>query len=144
MLLFVFMFCVWQNIKAQQLNVETSYIGKYYWTEITTITACNIDGTDVPGSVIDNTETTIIDQYFNVIKIIPHGGDEYAIIKILNYNPLTQRANFLNYNFEGDSVAYKRFVKKGIIANDEQRYFKMNVKVLTKMLAAFFTQIKMI
>lgn len=125
------LFFAFYATKAQQLNVGTNYIGKYYWTEVTTITACSITGENLPGTVIDNTETTIVDQLFNVIKVIVDSNkDEYAIIRILNYDPVKQKEKFLNYNFEGDTQAYKNSIGKTLIANDQQRYFKIDVKDL--------------
>ena len=122
---------------AQQLNTNTGYIGKYYWTEVTTVTACHIDGTDLPGTITDNTETTIIDQYFNVIKVVNAGNEEYAIIRILNYNAATQKDKFLKYNFLGNETDYKQFVETHNELNAQERYSKIRIKDLHEAAAKY-------
>lgn len=123
--------CLAQILSGQ--TADRSIIGKYYWIKNVPITACNFDGSITK---IDSNKLTIFttgNQLFSVIDLKRINNQDFAIVRILNYDQQTQLQKFYDYNFIGTAADYQNYIKTypntdsyGIY----QRYFRVNVEEL--------------
>lgn len=127
----IFILCFAQILSAQ--TTDRSIIGKYYWIKNLTITACNFDGSTTK---IDSNRLTVLttgNQLFYVIDIKKINNQDYAIVRILNYDQKTQLQKFYDYNFIGTASDYESYVKAYPNTSSYgvyQRYFRVNAEQL--------------
>ena len=125
--------CLWQGLAAQTAN--KSMIGKYYWNGSIAIAACNIDGSTIHIDSNKLTALTTGRQLFTVIDVKTIDNEEYAIVRILDYNFEKQVKKFYDYNFTGTEANYKEYIKTNPSTSNYgiyQRYFKIRTADLAQ------------
>jgi hypothetical protein len=87
---------------------------------------------------IDSNKFTILTtgkQLFAVVDVKTINNDEYAIVRILDYNAETELKKFYDYNFIGTAINYQEYIKTYPNTSNYgiyQRYFRVKVADLAQ------------
>jgi hypothetical protein len=99
------------SVMSVAQNSSQAAPGSYYWKSNITLSACNLNGSakNIDSGKLKATMTA--KQLFTVIDKKIVDDQEYAIIRILNYNFKEQPGNFYEYNFSGSAAEYDEYIK---------------------------------
>lgn len=139
----ILMLCMAHLLSTQATTaqaIDRSIIGKYYWNKNIAIAACNLDGTITKIDFNKLNTLTTGNQLFAVIDVKTIDGEDYAIIRILDYKLPKQLKNFYDYNFIGSAKEYDGYIKQYPNTSNYgiyQRYFKVKAAELLENATAY-------